>query len=205
MRFCFANSHHNRFLKMTGIGLGFGRRKEFPKHITKLGTFLGERIHSKFRDGVVVSARLMQKTIMVAVCKARPHPKYRKWILTTSKLMVHDENQEADIGDRVRIMHSRTFSKHKHHRLSEILYKDPASREILRHPDQFNSVQRELYDHSVDAFPLKKGVLISKRIMEPRHRHPTWINPKDDLNQVSDSPENIIKGRLEKKLERKKK
>ena len=51
----------------------------------------------------------------------KPHPKYRKTMVRTSKLFAHDENSEAKVGDRVRIAETRPLSKIKRWRLVEIL------------------------------------------------------------------------------------
>jgi small subunit ribosomal protein S17 len=65
----------------------------------------------------------MQKSITVAVDRQVKHPIYGKFITKTSKLMAHDENNEANIGDTVRIMSTRPLSKNKSWRLVEIVEK----------------------------------------------------------------------------------
>ncbi len=74
----------------------------------------------KERIGVVVSNK-MDKTITVAVERLVKHPLYGKYIKRTTKLMAHDENNEANEGDIVRIMETRPLSKHKRWRLVEII------------------------------------------------------------------------------------
>lgn len=76
----------------------------------------------KTRTGRVVSNK-MRKSILVAIERRIPHTLYRKYFTRTSKLMAHDEKQEASIGDIVRIMETRPMSKHKRWRLVEIIEK----------------------------------------------------------------------------------
>ncbi|MDR0916710.1 MAG: 30S ribosomal protein S17 [Oscillospiraceae bacterium] len=76
----------------------------------------------KQRVGRVVSDK-MQKTIVVAVEDRVAHPLYKKVVKRTYKLKAHDENNEAGIGDRVRVMETRPLSKDKRWRLVEIIEK----------------------------------------------------------------------------------
>lgn len=81
-----------------------------------------ERAQRRERIGRVVSNK-MQKSITVAVDRQVKHPIYGKFITKTSKLMAHDENNDANIGDTVRIMSTRPLSKNKSWRLVEIVEK----------------------------------------------------------------------------------
>jgi small subunit ribosomal protein S17 len=81
-----------------------------------------ERAQRREKIGRVVSNK-MQKSITVAVDRQVKHPIYGKFITKTSKLMAHDENNEANIGDTVRIMSTRPLSKNKSWRLVEIVEK----------------------------------------------------------------------------------
>ena len=74
----------------------------------------------KERVGIVVSSR-MDKTIMVAIQRQIKHPIYGKFIKKTTKLMAHDENNDAGQGDTVRILETRPLSKNKRWRLVEIV------------------------------------------------------------------------------------
>jgi small subunit ribosomal protein S17 len=74
----------------------------------------------KERIGVVVSSK-MNKTITVAIERQIKHPLYGKFIKRTTKLMAHDEHNEAKEGDIVRIMETRPLSKRKRWRLVEII------------------------------------------------------------------------------------
>lgn len=78
------------------------------------------RAARKERIGVVVSDR-MDKSISVAVQRQIMHPIYGKFIKKTTKLMAHDEANEARTGDTVRIMETRPVSKNKRWRLVEIV------------------------------------------------------------------------------------
>ena len=79
-----------------------------------------ERNLRKERIGEVVSNK-MQKTITVAVKRKEKHPIYGKFVQKTSKFTAHDENNDSNIGDTVKIMETRPLSKNKRWRLVEIL------------------------------------------------------------------------------------
>lgn len=81
-----------------------------------------ERNSRKVRQGIVVSAA-GDKTCVVKVEERKPHPVYGKMITTTKKLHAHDENNEAGVGDTVRIMETRPLSKLKRWRLVTIIEK----------------------------------------------------------------------------------
>ena len=74
----------------------------------------------KERIGVVVSNK-MDKSIVVEIERREKHPIYGKFIKKTSRFMAHDEKQECNIGDTVRIMETRPLSKRKRWRLVEII------------------------------------------------------------------------------------
>ena len=79
-----------------------------------------ERNFRKITEGVVVSNK-MNKSIVVEVERKFKHPKYGKFLKKTSRFMAHDENQDCNIGDAVRIMETRPLSKNKCWRLIEII------------------------------------------------------------------------------------
>ena len=81
-----------------------------------------ERNSRKERVGKVVSNK-MQKSITVAMDRKVKHPIYGKFMTKTTKFMAHDEKNEANIGDTVRIMETRPQSKNKRWRLVEIVEK----------------------------------------------------------------------------------
>ena len=79
-----------------------------------------ERNLRKTRTGKVVSNK-MDKTIVVAVVDNVKHPLYGKIVKRTYKLKAHDENNECNIGDTVKVMETRPLSKDKRWRLVEIV------------------------------------------------------------------------------------
>ncbi|OFW75530.1 MAG: 30S ribosomal protein S17 [Alicyclobacillus sp. RIFOXYA1_FULL_53_8] len=81
-----------------------------------------ERNYRKVRVGKVVSDK-MDKTIVVAVEESVKHRLYGKTMRRTTKFKVHDETNEAKIGDTVRIMETRPLSKEKRWRLLEVIEK----------------------------------------------------------------------------------
>lgn len=81
-----------------------------------------ERNLRKVRTGKVTSNK-MDKTIVVAVVDNVKHPLYKKIIKRTYKLKAHDENNECNIGDTVKVMETRPLSKDKRWRLVEIVEK----------------------------------------------------------------------------------
>lgn len=74
----------------------------------------------KERIGIVTSNK-MQKSIVVSVERKVKHAKYGKFVKNTTKFVAHDENQDCNIGDTVRIMETRPLSKSKNWRLVEII------------------------------------------------------------------------------------
>ena len=74
----------------------------------------------KERIGVVTSNK-MDKSIVVSVVKRVKHPMYGKFVLQTKKFVAHDEKNDCNIGDTVRIMEPRPLSKTKCWRLVEII------------------------------------------------------------------------------------
>ncbi len=76
----------------------------------------------KTRVGVVISNK-MQKSIVVAIERKVAHPLYKKYFKKTTKLMAHDEKNECNPGDVVKIMETRPLSARKKWRLVEIVEK----------------------------------------------------------------------------------
>ena len=81
-----------------------------------------ERNLRKVRTGKVTSNK-MDKTIVVAIEERVKHPLYKKVVKRTYKLKAHDENNECNIGDTVKVMETRPLSKDKRWRLVEIVEK----------------------------------------------------------------------------------
>lgn len=83
---------------------------------------VSDRTQRKTRVGIVVSdAR--DKTITVEVGRQTMHPRYSKVVRQRSKFHVHDESNEAGVGDTVRITETRPLSKSKRWRLVEVVEK----------------------------------------------------------------------------------
>ena len=78
------------------------------------------RARRKVREGTVVSNK-MDKTAVVAVVDRVRHAKYNKFVLRTKKLYCHDEANDVNIGDKVRVMETRPLSKNKRWRVTEVL------------------------------------------------------------------------------------
>ena len=83
---------------------------------------MSERSLRKTRVGKVVSNK-MDKTIVVAVEDNVRHPLYNKIVKKTVRLKAHDENNQANVGDRVSVMETRPLSKDKRWRLVDIIEK----------------------------------------------------------------------------------
>lgn len=81
-----------------------------------------ERNSRKVRQGIVVSAA-GDKTCVVKIVEKKKHPIYGKMLKYTKKYHAHDENNEANVGDTVRIMETRPLSKMKRWRLVNIVEK----------------------------------------------------------------------------------
>ena len=81
-----------------------------------------ERNLRKTRVGIVTSDK-MDKTVVVSVRDKVRHPLYNKIVNHTIKLKAHDENNECNIGDTVKVMETRRLSKDKRWRLVEIIEK----------------------------------------------------------------------------------
>jgi small subunit ribosomal protein S17 len=87
---------------------------------TQATTSANARGTRKERVGVVVSDK-MQKTVVVALERRYPHPLYGKMVTRTKRVKVHDEENTAKVGDKVRITETRPMSKDKRWRVVEIV------------------------------------------------------------------------------------
>ncbi len=95
-------------------------RPKTRKPIVRLEKPEHERGRRQERRGVVVSDA-MDKTIVVKVESIRAHQRYKKVIRRSTKFHAHDEQNQAHVGDLVRIVETRPLSKTKRWRLAEIL------------------------------------------------------------------------------------
>jgi len=68
-----------------------------------------------------VVSNKMAKTVVVALVERVRHPKYDKFVVRTKKFYAHDENNDAKVGDKVRIVETRPMSKTKRWRVVEVL------------------------------------------------------------------------------------
>jgi small subunit ribosomal protein S17 len=78
------------------------------------------RTRRKVREGLVVSDK-MEMTVVVVIQELKAHPLYKKVVRRTTKLKAHNENNDARVGDRVRIVETRPISKDKRWRVAEVL------------------------------------------------------------------------------------
>ncbi len=79
-----------------------------------------ERTSRKSRVGVVISD-VRDKTVTVEVVDSKTHPKYGKTVRVRKKFHAHDEQNDANLGDTVRIVETRPLSKTKRWRVSEVV------------------------------------------------------------------------------------
>jgi len=79
-----------------------------------------KRNDRKVREGIVVSDK-MDKTVVVAEATMKLHKLYKKRLKATKKYKAHDENNDCNIGDKVKIMETRPLSKDKRWRVVTIL------------------------------------------------------------------------------------
>ena len=82
-----------------------------------------ERNNRPTKQGTVVSAGKMDKTIVVAIVDNVKHPLYKKVVKRTTKFKAHDEKNECGIGDTVEIMETRHLSRDKYYRVVRIVEK----------------------------------------------------------------------------------
>ncbi len=80
---------------------------------------MAEQKQARIVKGVVVS-NAMDKSIVVRVDRYVKHPKYKKFVRKSTKIMAHDENNDCNIGDTVTVVESRPISKNKTWKLLSI-------------------------------------------------------------------------------------
>lgn len=83
---------------------------------------MSSRGNTKTKVGTVVSNK-MDKSILVRVDRKVKHPLYKKYITRSSKFVAHDERNECQAGDKVKIVETRPLSRRKRWRLMEVLEK----------------------------------------------------------------------------------
>lgn len=93
---------------------------EETKGQTAAETNVQARGRRKERIGKVVSDK-MQKTVVVSLTRQVAHPLYKKYFKKTTKFVAHNENDDAKVGDTVRIMETRPLSRTKRWRVVEVI------------------------------------------------------------------------------------
>ncbi|EKJ88679.1 small subunit ribosomal protein S17 [Leptospira meyeri] len=73
-------------------------------------------------QGVVVSDA-MEKTVVIEIITRKVHPRFKKIMTRTSRVKIHDEKNECQVGDRVIAVETRPLSKQKHHKLVKVIEK----------------------------------------------------------------------------------
>ena len=86
------------------------------------GKVVEERGRRKTRTGLVVGTH-MDKTAVVKVERRQQHPKFKRYLLRSAKYLVHDETNQLQVGDKVRIIETRPLSKRKCWRLHQVIEK----------------------------------------------------------------------------------
>ena len=86
------------------------------------GKAVDERGRRKTRVGLVVGTQ-MDKTAVVKVERRQQHPKFKRYLLRSAKYLVHDETNQLQVGDKVRIIETRPLSKRKNWRLHQVIEK----------------------------------------------------------------------------------
>jgi small subunit ribosomal protein S17 len=81
-----------------------------------------QKANKQILQGIVVSDK-MAKTIVVEITMRKLHPLYKKYVTRSKRIKAHDENNEAHVGDTVRVVEVRPISKDKCWRLAEIVEK----------------------------------------------------------------------------------
>ncbi|CAN5444852.1 MAG: 30S ribosomal protein S17 [Acidimicrobiia bacterium] len=88
--------------------------------MTEQSTERSARSARKVREGIVVS-NAMDKTAVVSITDRVRHAKYGKFVLRSKRLYAHDESNDVNVGDRVRVMETRPLSKNKRWRVVDVL------------------------------------------------------------------------------------
>ena len=103
-----------------GVGSASDQPDASASELSTTASELSDRARRKAREGFVVS-NSMDKTVVVAVIERVRHPKYNKFINQTKRLYAHDEANDVNVGDKVRVMETRPLSKSKRWRVTDVL------------------------------------------------------------------------------------
>ena len=90
--------------------------------MTEEAKAVAQRGRRKTRVGLVVGTE-MDKTAVVKVERRQQHPKFKRYVLRSAKYLVHDETNQLQVGDKVRIIETRPLSKRKNWRLHQVIEK----------------------------------------------------------------------------------
>jgi len=90
--------------------------------VEEQGKGVEDRGRRKTRTGLVVGTQ-MDKTAVVKVERRQQHPKFKRYLLRSAKYLVHDETNQLQVGDKVRIIETRPLSKRKCWRLHQVIEK----------------------------------------------------------------------------------
>jgi small subunit ribosomal protein S17 len=90
--------------------------------VEEQGKVVEVRGRRKTRTGLVVGTQ-MDKTAVVKVERRQQHPKFKRYLLRSAKYLVHDETNQLQVGDKVRIIETRPLSKRKCWRLHQVIEK----------------------------------------------------------------------------------
>ena len=126
LRFQLATGQLQNTMQITAVKRDIARAKTVLRQLEQAAMSetnnTQERGLRKTRIGVVVSDK-MDKTVTIQIKTRVRHPLYGKIMNQTSKLKVHDENNECGVGDTIRVMETRPLSHDKRWRLVEIIEK----------------------------------------------------------------------------------
>eukprot|EP01100_Stratorugosa_tubuloviscum_P000659 TRINITY_DN1144_c1_g1_i1.p1 TRINITY_DN1144_c1_g1~~TRINITY_DN1144_c1_g1_i1.p1 ORF type:complete len:223 (+),score=102.74 TRINITY_DN1144_c1_g1_i1:105-773(+) len=111
----------------------------------RTGQIVEKQISSKQKliPGIVIRARQMKKTVVVAVSRRKIIPIYRIDRIQTKKYMVHDQYEVCDIGDHVLLKQSRPFSKRKRYVIGQILRKEPGIAYLAQEPKYWSTKESD--------------------------------------------------------------
>ncbi len=100
------------------------------------------RQQGRVQQAVVISDA-MDKSIVVRVTRLVKHPLYKKYIRRSTKLMVHDETNQAKVGDNVEVTEARPLSRRKRWRLVRVIEKEKTTQDL---PDDAQDLPDDIQD-----------------------------------------------------------
>jgi small subunit ribosomal protein S17 len=127
----------------------------------------------------VVSSDKGNKTIVITIRTRKTHPLYKKQYTVSKRLMAHDENNEAHIGDKVAISETRPISAQKHFMLTKII-----ERPAIREDQSVETVTKEEIELTPEVKKLVKPTAVSKAVKKPA-RKTNITKPNADKREES--------------------